>query len=121
MSYICTIQQHKHTKMDTIQQLNIDTKATITDEGLVVNIYAKRLKFLENQWSILMKEQNTMSFDEVHSSSFQSKRRRIAGLYQTVKKIVDAPKKAAIENSLRLVKKEFHKLPSNTKTVIEIF
>ena len=107
--------------MDTIQQLNIDTKATITDEGLVVNIYAKRLKFLENQWSILMKEQNTMSFDEVHSYSFQSKRRRIAGLYQTVKKIVDAPKKAAIENSLRLVKKEFHKLPSNTKTVIEIF
>ena len=100
--------------METIQQ-QIDNNMILSVEKSLREIYAKRLRFLECKWSALMEEQNTMSMDEILSDEFQAKRKRIGGLYNEVRKIIETPEKKKIETFLGSIKRDFHKLPSESK------
>lgn len=65
--------------------------------------YDKRLDFLKSKWDALMIIQDTLTSEQLNSDEFQSKKRRIANLYQTTNNEVMREKKDAIRFMLESV------------------
>ncbi len=80
-------------------------------------MYSKRMSFLESKWNELMTVQNTMTMEQINSTDFQLKRKRIGGLYNRMNTIIMKPKKDAVRNMLNGINPNLSNMPVGATSI----